>query len=238
MSSLAQACKDRSVVDLREHLTVFAFNVQTRVLMSKRFLGKNLSGDELEEAKVFKELIDESVKFSLQFHISEFVPSWLKWIDWNIPQAKRVAAKQNEFLQKIIDEHKVNKSRPTMDFMDILLEHRGGDHEVVRATLMNSHVATQEAAPSPWLRSNDSPISSWGCYVMPCVTDAHTMLAAVWMAIMAGYLESISSKDFDSSDLRKNSTHGVMGYIEARDEAKAVEAFASMRHEESFSLRL
>ncbi|XP_024521429.1 flavonoid 3'-monooxygenase-like [Selaginella moellendorffii] len=136
VSSLAQACNDQSIVDVREHLTVLTFNVQTRILMSKRFFGENLSDDELAEARVFKELIDESVKFAFQFHISEFVPSWLKWIDWNIPQAKRVAAKQDEFLQKIIDEHKAKKSRPTKDFMDILLEQRGDDQEVVKAILM------------------------------------------------------------------------------------------------------
>ncbi|EFJ07039.1 hypothetical protein SELMODRAFT_134412 [Selaginella moellendorffii] len=146
VSRLAQASKSQSVVNVRElvtdfnfniHLTVLTFNVQTRILMSKRFFGENLSDDELAEARVFKELIDESVKFAFQFHISEFVPSWLKWIDWNIPQAKRVAAKQDEFLQKIIDEHKAKKSRPTKDFMDILLEQRGDDQEVVKAILMS-----------------------------------------------------------------------------------------------------
>ncbi|EFJ18865.1 hypothetical protein SELMODRAFT_112052 [Selaginella moellendorffii] len=146
VSSLAQACNDQSIVDVREHLTVLTFNVQTRILMSKRFFGENLSDDELAEARVFKELIDESVQFAFQFHISEFVPSWLKWIDWNIPQAKRVAAKQDEFLQKIMDEHKAKKSSPTKDFMDILLEHRGDDQEVVKATLMEILIAGMDTS--------------------------------------------------------------------------------------------
>ncbi|EFJ18863.1 hypothetical protein SELMODRAFT_419692 [Selaginella moellendorffii] len=73
MSSLAQACKDRCVVDVREHLMILTFNIQTRILTSKRFFGENLSDNELAEARVFKELIDESVKFAFQFHITELL---------------------------------------------------------------------------------------------------------------------------------------------------------------------
>ncbi|XP_024540737.1 cytochrome P450 76C1 [Selaginella moellendorffii] len=51
MSSLAQACKDRCVVDVREHLMILTFNIQTRILTSKRFFGENLSDNELAEAR-------------------------------------------------------------------------------------------------------------------------------------------------------------------------------------------
>ncbi|EFJ05277.1 2-oxoacid-dependent dioxygenase [Selaginella moellendorffii] len=40
----------------------------------------------------------------------------------------------------IIDEHKANKSDPTTDFMDTLLEHRRDDQEVVKATLSASRL--------------------------------------------------------------------------------------------------
>ncbi|EFJ18861.1 hypothetical protein SELMODRAFT_419691 [Selaginella moellendorffii] len=65
VSSLAQACKDQSIVDAREHLTGLTLKVQTRILMSKRFPGENLSGDELAEARVFKDY--DNTKFLLCF---------------------------------------------------------------------------------------------------------------------------------------------------------------------------
>ncbi|XP_002979994.2 cytochrome P450 71A1 [Selaginella moellendorffii] len=137
VSRLAQASKSQSVVNVRELLTDFNVNIVSQMLMSKRFFeNKNLGGEEVEEVRQLREFLEELTRFALKFHISEFVPAWLRWIDWNIPHARKLVAKQEKFFEKIIQEHKSSqKSRPVMDFMDILLQHQE-DEEAAKATFM------------------------------------------------------------------------------------------------------
>ncbi|XP_024521427.1 flavonoid 3'-monooxygenase [Selaginella moellendorffii] len=143
ISSLAKAPKG---VDMREHLTVLTFNITSRILMSKRFFGENLVGEDLTDAKTFKEVMHEVAEIGLQFHIGQFVPDWLRWIDWSIPRVKRIFAKEDKFFEKVITEHKKSGgSRPQPDFTDILLQHYK-DEEVVKGTLMEILIAGMDTS--------------------------------------------------------------------------------------------
>ncbi|EFJ17006.1 hypothetical protein SELMODRAFT_421432 [Selaginella moellendorffii] len=74
------------------------------------------------EAKDFKHIVFEITEQMLQFHISEFVPAFMRQIDWKIPE---IYARQDKFLQRIIDHHKARLDSETsqpIDFMDIMLQ--------------------------------------------------------------------------------------------------------------------
>ncbi|EFJ18862.1 hypothetical protein SELMODRAFT_111723, partial [Selaginella moellendorffii] len=59
VSRLAQASKSQSVVNVRELVTDFNFNIVSQMLMSKRFFGnKNLGGEEIEEARQLREVLE------------------------------------------------------------------------------------------------------------------------------------------------------------------------------------
>ncbi|EFJ37243.1 hypothetical protein SELMODRAFT_77761 [Selaginella moellendorffii] len=130
------------VVNVRELVRSYTFNTITRIVMSKRFFGEKNTVNE-EEAMEFMEVMEEIIKFGFAFHISELVPAWLRWIDWKIPAVKRIAAREDIVIQKILDEHRKTKSsRGTKDFLDILLEHDtkgdggGNDLDNARGTIM------------------------------------------------------------------------------------------------------
>ncbi|EFJ21835.1 hypothetical protein SELMODRAFT_106240 [Selaginella moellendorffii] len=111
------------VINIRNLLITYGFNVMTETVMSKRFFCENGALLDADQAREFKKVSIETVEMALKFHISEFVPSYLRWIDWNIPKVKILQAKSDKFMQQIVQEHKRSKnSRKTKDFMDVMLE--------------------------------------------------------------------------------------------------------------------
>ncbi|EFJ23719.1 hypothetical protein SELMODRAFT_102826 [Selaginella moellendorffii] len=98
--------------------------------MNKRYFqhqGEELQGIDSSEASVFKAVLSEITEISLQFHISEFVPAYLRWMDLSVYHMRRLHADQDKFLQKIVDEHKYEKNKSSKDFMDLMLELFDGD---------------------------------------------------------------------------------------------------------------
>ncbi|EFJ21523.1 hypothetical protein SELMODRAFT_176221 [Selaginella moellendorffii] len=126
LSGLARAHERNEAVDMRNLLTCFTFNTITRILMNKRYFqhqGEELHGIDSSEASVFKAILVELSETALQFRISALLPSYLRWIDWSVYWIRRLHAKQDQFLQKIIDEHKNEKNTSTSskDIMDMML---------------------------------------------------------------------------------------------------------------------
>ncbi|EFJ17005.1 hypothetical protein SELMODRAFT_421431 [Selaginella moellendorffii] len=124
LSALLDSSLDCKPVNMRDMVTTCLFNVVTRILMSKRFY--TFVGDEAtmdDDAREFKSLLLSITDQALDFHISEFVPPWLRGIDWKIPRLKKLQAKIDSFLQKIVDEHKLGVDSGKEDFMHIMLEY-------------------------------------------------------------------------------------------------------------------
>ncbi|EFJ18732.1 hypothetical protein SELMODRAFT_178226 [Selaginella moellendorffii] len=142
-------------VKMRALLSNFAFNNMSRILMSKRYFGD----DEVDrDAVEFKEMLSSVVDLVMNPCVSNLVPWYLRWLDWQIPRYKRIHAKQDNFLQKIIDEHK-ETTRECKDFLDIMLEFYGTNVQGethIKANLLEMLVAGTDtsATTSEWLMAS------------------------------------------------------------------------------------
>ncbi|EFJ17007.1 hypothetical protein SELMODRAFT_115322 [Selaginella moellendorffii] len=147
MFSALRGAGAHKAVDMRNMLSIFTFNVMTRILMNKRFFEYGEDEEHIDgEAKQFKDIVFETADQGLQFHISEFIPHWLRWIDWKVPELKRLHAKKDKFLQNILDQHKdMASTKEHKDFMDIMLqnlEHRGAAREdFIKAVVLELTIA-------------------------------------------------------------------------------------------------
>ncbi|EFJ14295.1 hypothetical protein SELMODRAFT_120910 [Selaginella moellendorffii] len=124
VSGLLAKSASKEVVQIKSFLTDFTFNVMTRILMDRAFFGP-AGADSQGKAREFRGIVEEILQVAGSFNVSEYIPSAFKWIDWNIPRFKRLHARQDRFLQEIIDEHKVGHdalAKPR-DFIDILLSY-------------------------------------------------------------------------------------------------------------------
>ncbi|XP_002982021.2 flavonoid 3'-monooxygenase [Selaginella moellendorffii] len=126
LSELVNAADYQKPINMRHLLTTYVFNVVMQILMSKRFFEYGEHEAKMSsEAEDFKHIVFEITEQMLQFHISEFVPAFMRRIDWKIPEMKRIHARQDKFLQRILDDHKARLESETsqpIDFMDIMLQ--------------------------------------------------------------------------------------------------------------------
>ncbi|XP_002994780.2 flavonoid 3'-monooxygenase [Selaginella moellendorffii] len=78
---------DDEPVEVRKVASVFSFNITSRILMSKRYFGdENVDAHAME----FKELNDKVLELVINPCISNLVPWYLRWLDWQIPRYKRI----------------------------------------------------------------------------------------------------------------------------------------------------
>ncbi|KAL0427082.1 UNVERIFIED_CONTAM: cytochrome [Sesamum latifolium] len=106
-----KSCQDFARVELRSMLSELTFNVIMRMVAGKRYFGED---EENDEAKQFREIIDQIFKLGGVSNPGDFLP--FRWIDYKGYEKtlKRVTGKMDAFLQGLIDEHKRDKSRNTM----------------------------------------------------------------------------------------------------------------------------
>ncbi|XP_024542853.1 flavonoid 3'-monooxygenase [Selaginella moellendorffii] len=88
------------------------------------------------ETVEFKEVAMQVLDFIFKPSFSNFVPWYLRWMDWELPYYKQVHASQDRFIQKIVEEHK-HSTRENKDFLDIMLQFYGPEKETqVKANLI------------------------------------------------------------------------------------------------------
>ncbi|KAL3813650.1 hypothetical protein ACJIZ3_014918 [Penstemon smallii] len=99
-------------VQLRNVLLELTFNNIMRMVAGKRYFGE---GEDNEEAKSFRELIEEVFKLGGVSNPGDFFP-FLRWIDYKgfEKTLARVTARMDVFLQSLIDEHRHDKNTNTM----------------------------------------------------------------------------------------------------------------------------
>ncbi|EFJ10322.1 hypothetical protein SELMODRAFT_424622 [Selaginella moellendorffii] len=115
--------------------------------MSRRFFGDASKGD--ADSIKFRRSIHQSLSLAIKFHITEFVPAYLRgfleWLDPSIPHFKKLHEIQDRFLQKVLEEHKESR-QSTKDFMDIMLENfkeeGSGGENVVKAVITDLILAS------------------------------------------------------------------------------------------------
>ncbi|OIW07007.1 hypothetical protein TanjilG_02641 [Lupinus angustifolius] len=117
LKKLAQdSCKDFVKVELKSKFLELTFNATMRILTGKRYFGEDLDKSELDEAKQFREIINELVVFS------EFIPKvGLGWFGFVSEKSlKNISLRLDDFMQGRIDEHR-NEKKNTNTMIDNLL---------------------------------------------------------------------------------------------------------------------
>ncbi|XP_024526964.1 pentatricopeptide repeat-containing protein At4g02750-like [Selaginella moellendorffii] len=124
-------------VNVRSIISTFIFNTITQNLISKRYFEYH-NGPMDPETVEFKEVAMQVLDFIFKPSFSNFVPWYLRWMDWELPYYKQVHASQDRFIQKIVEEHK-HSTRENKDFLDIMLQFYGPEKETqVKANLIVS----------------------------------------------------------------------------------------------------
>ncbi|CAL1395921.1 unnamed protein product [Linum trigynum] len=97
-----------AVVDMKSMFFELTMNVMMRMIAGKRYYTGAAGGEEeLEEAKMFKEIVEETMELSGATNVGDFVP-FLRWVGLNKGE-KRLAAlqgKRDGFMQKLIEERR------------------------------------------------------------------------------------------------------------------------------------
>ncbi|KAI4313388.1 hypothetical protein L6164_026375 [Bauhinia variegata] len=117
MKKLAQdSCIEFAKVELKSKFSEMTFNTIMRMVSGKRYYGDDCDVSDVEEAKEFREIINEVVRIGGANNPADFWPM-LGWFDFGDMEKKlqRTSKRADAFLQGLIDEHRQGKeSKNTM----------------------------------------------------------------------------------------------------------------------------
>nr|XP_010936313.1 flavonoid 3'-monooxygenase [Elaeis guineensis] len=146
-----------AVVEVGPWLNACTANTISRVTLGRRLFAVDGSGR--EEVKEFKDMSVELTKLAGEFVVGDFVPA-LKWVDVGgvVGRMKRLSRQFDQFLEKIIREHK-EESGPTEqneDFLTVLIrlnedgDEEGGKltHQEMKGILLDMFVAGTDTSTS------------------------------------------------------------------------------------------
>ncbi|XP_058081005.1 cytochrome P450 81Q32-like [Magnolia sinica] len=107
----------KSVVELKSRFSELTFNVMMGMIAGKRYYGENVV--DLEEARRFRKIINETLRLVEASNIGDFVPV-LGWMDLGGAEKRmvRLVKDRDEFLQALIDEHRSRKEK--VDFSSLM----------------------------------------------------------------------------------------------------------------------
>ncbi|KAL9327623.1 hypothetical protein ACSQ67_002626 [Phaseolus vulgaris] len=96
-----------SKVELKSMFADLTFNTIMRMVCGKRYYGAECDGTNAEEAKKFRDLMNEMAQFGLGSHLGDFVPVF-RWFDFSRSHKKlrKVGEKMDALFQELIDEHR------------------------------------------------------------------------------------------------------------------------------------
>lgn len=137
--------EDFKKVELKSMFAELTFNTIMRMVCGKRYYGEESDdGINPEEAKKFRDVMDEMAKFNLGTNVGHFVPV-LRWFDFSGDNNKlrRVGEKLDALFQGLIDEHR-NKKEKSNTMIDHLLSLQESQPEyytdqIIKGLIMVSH---------------------------------------------------------------------------------------------------
>ncbi|CAI8596379.1 unnamed protein product [Vicia faba] len=130
IQKLAQVCYNGfSEVELRPMLSEMTFNTIMRMVSGKRYYGDDCDVSDVEEARLFREIIKEIVVLGGANNVGDFLV-FLRWFDFDSleKRLKRISKKTDSFLQGLIDEHRFEKNN-TDTMIDHLLKQQQSQPE-------------------------------------------------------------------------------------------------------------
>jgi len=110
--------EESAKVELRPMFAELTFNIVIRMVCGKRYYGEEYDGTTAEEAKKFRELMNEISQFGLGSNLGDFVP--LFRIFRSHKKLRKVGEKLDAFFQGLIDEHR-NKKESSNTMIEHLL---------------------------------------------------------------------------------------------------------------------
>lgn len=122
-----------AAVEVGPWLNACTANTISRVTLGRRMFAVDGSGR--EEVMEFKEMSVELTNLAGEFVLGDFVPA-LKWVDVGgvVGRMKRLSRQVDQFLEKIIREHKEERGQHE-DFLAVLIKlNEDGDDEGTKIT--------------------------------------------------------------------------------------------------------
>nr|AYM55634.1 cytochrome p450 [Croton stellatopilosus] len=97
-----------SKVELKSRFKELTFNISLRMISGKRYYGNDASDS--EEARQFREMLEEALVYAEVSNPVDFVPIW-KWIEGGESEKRieKLGKRFDEFYQGLIDEHRNQK---------------------------------------------------------------------------------------------------------------------------------
>ncbi|XP_045812236.1 cytochrome P450 81E8-like [Trifolium pratense] len=110
-----------SEVELQPMFLETTFNTIMRMVSGKRYYGDDCDVSDVEQARVFREIIKEFAILGGANNVGDFL-GFLRWFDFDglENRLKKISKKTDSFLQGLIDEHRIGK-RNTNTMIDHLL---------------------------------------------------------------------------------------------------------------------
>ncbi|XP_058772819.1 cytochrome P450 81E8-like [Vicia villosa] len=149
--------KDFAKVELRTLFSELTFNIIMRMVCGKRFYG-----DESDEAKKFRDIMNEIQQFGLGSKLGEFVPLF-RFFDFSGHEKnlKKVGEKMDALFQGLVDEHRRdgNENKNTMIDHLLSLQQSQPDYysdQIIKGLIMALIVAGTEtsAITLEWAMAN------------------------------------------------------------------------------------
>nr|AHF22081.1 CYP81B58 [Artemisia annua] len=119
-----QRAGTNGTVEMKSMFFELMLNVLMMMIAGKRYYGDSVA--EVDEARRFKEIVEETFVLMETTNVSDYLP-WWKWIGGRSLEKKMVSlkGKRNEFMQGLLDEHKrklvEHKEKKQQNFIEILL---------------------------------------------------------------------------------------------------------------------
>ncbi|CAL5191732.1 unnamed protein product [Lathyrus oleraceus] len=116
-------------VELTSMFSEMTFNIIMRMMSGKRYYGDDCDVSDIEEARLFREIVKEIVSLGGANNIGNFL-EFLRWFDFDgfEKRLKKISKKADSFLQGLIDEHRFGK-RNSNTMIDHLLKQQHSQPE-------------------------------------------------------------------------------------------------------------
>ncbi|XP_058778023.1 cytochrome P450 81E8-like [Vicia villosa] len=130
VQKLAKVCYNGfSEVELKPLFSEMTFNTIMRMVSGKRYYGDDCDVCDVEEARLFREIIKEILVLRGANNVGDFL-GFLRWFDFDglEKRLKMLSKRADSFLQGLIDEHRLGK-RNTNTMIDHLLKQQQSQPE-------------------------------------------------------------------------------------------------------------
>jgi isoflavone 2'-hydroxylase len=137
---------DFTKVELRALFAELTFNTIMRMVCGKRFYGDESDGTNADEAKKFRDVMNEIQEFGLGSYLGDFVPLF-RLLDFSgyKNKLKRVGEKMDALFQGLVDDHRKNKKENQNTMIDHLLSLQESQpdyysDQIIKGLIMVSHL--------------------------------------------------------------------------------------------------